>query len=188
MRIAKLTALTALACAILTTGSASRLESRAAVCSFIPPDSMPPLFTEAWVRWVVVRADAIVRVRVIGLVSDRPAATRPKLKWEQQIETQVLEVMSGAGVPSTLFLHGTLHESDVYPRDSVPYLHGGSSGGQCHRAEFRRGGEHLLLLWQLPDSTWTAQGMPHAPSMIQVRGPDDPWVHWVRAARTRDSR
>jgi hypothetical protein len=186
MRIAGLTALTI--CAILATGSASRLESRLAVCSFIPPDSMPPLFTEAWVRWVVVRAEAIARVRVIGLVADRPDSARPKLKWEQQIETQVVEVMFGTGVPSTLYLHGTLHDSDVYPRDSLSYLKSGSLGGACHRAEFRRGGEHLLLLWRLPDSTWTAQGMPHAPSMIQVRGPDDPWVHWVRAARTRGSR
>ena len=188
MSISKLIVLTAVASAALTTGSTPRLEGRTAVCSFIPPDSMPPLFTEAWVRWVVVRADAVVRVRVIGLVSDRPAADRPKLKWEQQIETQVLEVMSGTGLPSTLYLHGTLHESDVYPQDSVPHLHSGSLGGRCHRAEFRRGGEHLLLLWQLPDSTWTAQGMPHAPSMIQVRGADDPWVHWVRAARSRGSR
>ena len=162
----------------------SRAENHAPACSFIPPDSMPPLFTEAWVRWTVVRADAIARVRVIGLVADRPAAARPTLKWQQEIETQVLEVIAGSGVPSELFLHGSLHDSDLYPKDSIPYLKAGYSPA-CNRSEFRRGGEHLLLLWRLPDSTWTAQGMPFAPSMIQVHGPDDPWVHWVKAARTR---
>ena len=174
--------MTVLTCAISVTGVAPAIEGRVAACSFLPPDSMPPLFTEAWVRWTVVRAEAIARVRIIGEASSVADTSRVKPKWGEQIAAQVLEVVSGAEVPPLIFLHGTLYDWDLYPRDSIPYLKAGYSPA-CHRSDFRRGGEHLLFLWRMPDSGWTAQGMPFAPSMIQVRGPDDPWVRWVRAAR-----
>jgi hypothetical protein len=183
MRIAKLIAGVALAGWISVILSASHLEARAS-CSFMPPDSMPPLFTEAWVRWTVVHADAVARVRVIGPASSVSDTSKVKPKWHEQIAVQVLDVVSGSAIPSTLFLHGTLHDFDVFPQDSIPYLRAGSSPS-CYRAKFQRGGDHLLLLWRLPDSTWTAQGMPYAPSMIQVRGAQDPWIAWVRAARER---
>jgi hypothetical protein len=183
MPVTRLLSTLALLLTVVATRSAPEREARVTACSFSPPDSMPPLFTEAWVRWTVVQAEAVVRARVIGPAPSVADTSERKPRPGEQIAVQVLELISGAAVPSLLFLPGTLYDVDLYPREPIPYLTAGSSPA-CHRAAFRNGGEHLLLLWQLPDSVWTAEWMPHAPSMIQVRGPADPWIAWVRAART----
>ena len=150
-------------------------------CSFIPSPDSPPLFTVPWLKWVIRGAVSIVRVRVIdlwpGVVSSHRAID------DDPIQAVVLETLVGTGVPDTLRLYGRVHGRDVYPSDTIPYLHAGYST-MCYRADFRRGGEHLLLLWRREDSTWTAFGPAFAPSMVQVRGSDDPWVQWVMGVRT----
>jgi hypothetical protein len=151
------------------------------VCSFIPSPDSPSLFTVPWVKWVVRGAQAIVRVHVIGLWPNTVTARRAI--EADSIQASVLEVLAGSGVPDTLLLFGRSRDSDVYPSESIPYLDAGYST-TCYRAEFRRRGEHLLLLWRREDSTWTSFGPPFAPSMIQVKGADDPWIQWVMGVRT----
>ena len=177
----------ALACLGMTVTGADVADpsghTKAFVCSYYesPDSTRPPKFTEAWVRWVVLRADAIVRVRAIGPDSATASTTAISLGGAP-IEAQLLDILAGRGIPATLTVFGTLYDFDVYPREPVPYIHAGYSTA-CYRSDFRRGGEHLLLLWRAADSTWTAFGPVFAPSMIQVTGLDDPWVRWVRAVR-----
>ena len=157
------------------------ISAEAFACSFVPSPDSPPLFTVPWLKGVIRGAVAIVRVRVPGLP---PGSVRSLRSVDvDTVQATVLERHAGAAVPDTLRLLGRLHDSDVYPSDTIPYLHAGYST-MCYQADFRRGGEHLLLLWQREDSTWTTFGPVFAPSVIQVRGSGDAWVQWVMGVRT----
>jgi hypothetical protein len=161
------------------------------------------------VRALVRGADAIVLARAVaeapavGLAardSALVAGARPKRHWWSKARSgavafRVVEVLA-APVGETalrpggqLALAGVLtradHYSDrdeYYHRAPVPRLEG--RGAEiCEVAlGYRVGREYLLLLGREPATgRYTPYLRQWDPSNERVRGPDDPWLQWVRA-------
>lgn len=134
---------------------------------------------------LVVRARA---ERLDSLVLNRPAsATRPETSYTvPAVRFTVLETLRG-NIPDTgLALVGTLVDRDDFNPLPVPYQMVRMAGqrGDCFASEYRAGGEYLLLLRDTgygPTARWAAL----APLNEQIRGPEDPWLEWVRARLVR---
>jgi len=65
--------------------------------------------------------------------------------------------------------------SNRYP---VPYPIS-DTGGSCYSDWYKRGAEYLLILFRQPGGGYSARSAL-APLNEQLRGPDDPWLRWVR--------
>jgi hypothetical protein len=130
---------------------------------------------------LIVRARA---ERLDSLVLNRPAsATRPETSYTvPAVRFTVLEMLRGNMPDTGLALVGTLVERDDFNPLPVPYQMVRMAGqrGDCFASEYRAGGEYLLMLrdgWYGPTTRWAAL----APLNEQIRGPEDPWLEWVRA-------
>jgi hypothetical protein len=79
---------------------------------------------------------------------------------------------------------------DDFNSGTVPYQMVRSAGqrGDCHAREYRAEAEYLLLLQQLGVEGLSAHWKPLAPFNEQLRGPDDPWLIWVREVVRRPPR
>lgn len=134
---------------------------------------------------LVVRARA---ERLDSLVRNRPpTSTRPETSYTvPAVRFSVLETLRGKIPDSGLALVGTLVDHDDFNPLPVPYQMVRMAGqrGECFASEYRAGAEYLLLLrdtWYGPTARWA----PLAPLNEQIRGPEDPWLEWVRARLAR---
>jgi hypothetical protein len=97
------------------------------------------------------------------------------------VRFEITEVLRGSVQDRQLTLQGTLVDGDDFNPLPVPYRMVRLAGqrGDCFASEYRTGAEYLQLLTE----NWsglTARWWPLAPSNEQLRGPDDPWLAWVR--------
>jgi hypothetical protein len=132
------------------------------------------------VRGFVDSAEIIVRARAVRLIAPRDSA-RPTYP-PTSIEFEIIEVLRGHPAASHVQIPGVFVDTDDFNRLPVPYQMVRSSGqrGDCFATEYRPDAEYLLLLRQERDALrpyWA----PLAPLNEQIRGPDDPWVLWVRS-------
>jgi len=145
----------------------------AAVCS------IGELRQTADYRWPVRRVEARVDsarliVRVRAYAADSLAGT---------VAFQPLEWLRGPAPPGPyLTLPGRAVAVDEFNPEPVPYrmVRGSGQRGDCFSHEYRLGREYLLLL-QLDATGPTTYWWPLGPVNEQLRGPDDPWLQWVRA-------
>ena len=145
----------------------------AGFCSIHPPIE----FSAKRTRAIVLEARAIVRATAIGVVPPSPGSKRPDLTY---MAFDVREVLTG-NVPDTLRFIGYPDDQDSFSEEAVPYLtyFRWRGGGDCIATSYRPGAEYLLLLGDSRfglDPYWAFL----APTNEQIRGPDDPWVAWVR--------
>jgi hypothetical protein len=128
-----------------------------------------PLITPAE---LVRGTPAIVRASALrpGPVS---AGDRPTMLF------RVTEVLKGQDMPDSLIILGHPDERDQYNPGPVPYARGRDGRGSCHAYNYRIGAEYLLFLHPVP-AGWTPYHSIFSPTNEQLRGPDDPWLLWVR--------
>lgn len=151
----------------------------AAFCSIRPPIK----FSAQRTRGIVRSAEVVVRATAIGHAPPPPRSSRPDGDY---VSFAVREVLAGTPGSDTLVFMGALVDRDSFREpgeDGVPYLtfHRVYGGGDCIAGTYRPGAEYLLLLGRRAnvrelDPYWQIL----APTSEQVRGPDDPWVVWVR--------
>jgi hypothetical protein len=163
-----------------------------ATCSVYPAAHEVPRYgTVPWIRKIVRASDAVVRVTAIGSDSIPPAAADDRLDtvWSgyrphyyPAVRFKVDEVIHGSSLPMFLRLQGGTDSTDDFNHQKVPYTSVRSSGlhGSCYAFGYRLGGHYLLLLRRDPESLWHLRRVALAPVNEQVRGPNDPWVRWVR--------
>ena len=183
----------------------------AARCSGSPwgwgPEAGAGQTADRYARALLAEAEAVVRVRAVAADSAPPAGTPPdtgvgtplqfwRLLRLVTIRFERLEVLkrpapTAAPLPDTLAVPGWADSADVFNVGAVPYT--GASRERvsgCHATRFRLGGEYLLFLkWRggrppFPSHAplWTPHWAIWAPTAEQLRGADDPWLRWVRAA------
>lgn len=130
----------------------------------------------------VRQAEVIVRVRAAGY--SVPPGEREDDRGLGIVTFDVLEVLRGKGVPRSLELPGILTSFDDFNDREIPYdfVRPGGRHGNCWAYEYRHGAEFLLLLDRKDDGTYAVDWLPLAPINEQLRGPDDPWLWWVRGA------
>ena len=138
------------------------------------------------IREFVDSASVIVRAVAIGIDSagDRPATPPDVRSFEYLIRFRVVETLRGAVLDGRLVLPGILVDRDDFNPNPVPYTIVRLSGqrGDCAAKDYRAGAEYLFILRpSRVDGHLTPYWRPLAPFNEQVRGPDDPWVEWVRA-------
>jgi hypothetical protein len=135
-----------------------------------PRISGPPTRAEELVRGtsVIVRATAVREV-------SRPGEQGSRMVF------RVVEVLKGEQVPDSIDFAGYVHDADDFNAGRVPYAHrrNGNVGGSCYVYSYKPGAEYLLFLehfeWGL-----TPYHSIFSPTNEQLRGPDDPWLRWVR--------
>ena len=135
----------------------------------------------------VQRADAIVRARALLELRRPDADSVRRIEPSTRVRFQVLEVIWGANLPTEFEVAGTLDGGDEFNPDTVPYLEPRSSAltGMCFSYRYRAGGEYALLLHREQDGSYSPDWEPLQPVNEQVRGPNDPWLVWLRAEMHR---
>ena len=127
------------------------------------------------IRQFVDSASVIVRARALGApVSDT------------HLRFEILEHIRGPDSLAYLDLRGVLVNRDDFNRGTVPYqiVRAAGQRGDCHAREYRADAEYLLIL-QPGVEGLHPNWKPLAPFNEQLRGPDDPWLIWVRDAARR---
>ena len=94
------------------------------------------------------------------------------------IDFYILEVLKGDISETQLRLPGFLVDQDRFNHNPVPYSTI-EAAGSCYSDLYKRAGEYLLILFRQPTGAYSAR-VPLAPLNEQLRGPDDPWLRWVR--------
>jgi hypothetical protein len=94
---------------------------------------------------------------------------------------RVVEVLKGEQVPDSIDFAGYVHDADDYNPGPVPYVYrrNGDVGGSCYVYSYKPGAEYLLFLDRF-DWGLTPYHSIFSPTNEQLRGPDDPWLRWVR--------
>lgn len=144
----------------------------------------------AEIQRFVAEADVIARVTAIDslplpVIDDRPWA------WKgSAIGFTVDELLRGPDSLQRITLEGRFVDRDDFNPRPVPYrlVRRAGQRGDCYAREYRKGASYLLLL--KADATGLGTGWgPLAPVNEQLRGPDDPWLQWVREemARSRET-
>lgn len=149
-------------------------------CSLSPPpprDGYDP-------RDLVKLADVVVRARA----DSTTPIPRPRVFGPQTfVHFTVLEVidMGKLTLPTTLAFQGRLTSAANFNSGQMPYRWVRSDGmtGACSAYAYEQGGQFLMLLHGKSIDSLTPYWAPLQPTNEQVRGADDPWVQWVRAAR-----
>jgi hypothetical protein len=139
------------------------------------------------IKRFVATADVIVRATALDSVPWSAPAGRPASpdRGHSAVKFRIVETLRGRLPADSLVLPGILVSRDDFNAGAVPYRMVRSAGqrGDCFAREYRRGAQYLLLL--RPGSPGpTPHWAPLAPLNEQLRGPDDPWLAWVRAHLT----
>ena len=128
--------------------------------------------------------------RIKQFVDSAPVIVRAKALGTAAIDAfvrfEILERIRGADSLTHLDLRGVLVSRDDFNGGTVPYQMVRSAGqrGDCFAQEYRAGAEYLLILEPRVDG-FTPHWKPLAPFNEQLRGPEDPWLIWVREAAGR---
>lgn len=134
----------------------------------------------------VFLTDVIIRVTALGYETPPPAQRRPDL-WlpESTVRFRVEEVLWGPGFPAELVVNGVVEDRDDFNDVPLPYrfVRRGGRSGNCYAFGYRPGAQYLLFLRRYTEHgpALTPYYSPLGPVNEQVRGPDDPWLDWVRA-------
>lgn len=145
-----------------------------------PPDNGydPVALVKSAEMVLLVRADSAVRV---------PGP--PAFELRDSVRFTVPEVIDSAGsaVPRPIAVIGRLSNAPDFNRGQLPYRWTRPDGmsGMCYAYSYQRGGTFLLLLKRMATGALTPYCAGLQPVNEQVRGPDDPWVAWVRAQRSQ---
>lgn len=131
------------------------------------------------IREFIDSATVIVRAVAVGPAEVAPSTTRQGST--SVISFAVQERLRGGVLSDTLLLPGVLVERDDFNPGPVPYTMVRPSGqrGSCFTLEYRAGAEYLLVLTNSSRGL-TPHWKPLAPLNEQIRGSEDPWLHWVR--------
>jgi len=123
------------------------------------------------IRQFVDSASVIVRARALASSTG-----------DTHVRFAILEHIRGPDSLSHLELRGVLVARDDFNSGTVPYQIVRSAGqrGDCHAQEYRAGAEYLLILQERGIEGLSPHWKPLAPFNEQLRGPDDPWLIWVR--------
>jgi len=132
---------------------------------------------------MVVSAPIVIIAVAVDSTSIQP---RRFLMVSTGVRFHVTEVLKGTLHDSILVLSGRFVRHDEFNSAPVPYRYARESAmrGSCFTIEYRRGATYLLLLAPeegVLDIGWA----PLLPVNEQLRGPDDPWLHWVRSHLVR---
>jgi hypothetical protein len=150
-------------------------------CSLVVGRSAPA-FTPAG---LVASAAVILRVRADSAVSAVPRPSR--IGQQTAIHFTVIEVIDSGRitVPPAIAIPGQLTNVPDFNTGAIPYTSVRSDGlrGACYAYAYQKGGEFLLLLRGTTIDSLTPYWEPLRPTNEQVRGPNDPWVEWVRTTR-----
>ncbi|HKR60634.1 MAG TPA: hypothetical protein VJS64_13015 [Pyrinomonadaceae bacterium] len=133
-------------------------------------------------------ADLIVRATAIKYqLSPKPDAYIVP-DPESTIEFKVEEPIWGANVPKRILLNGYLNDQDDFNDVPLPYRFVRPSGreGACHTHYYKKGAQYLLFVKRSDSLGQTTTGFTVrisglGPTNEQLRGPNDPWVKWVKA-------
>ena len=130
---------------------------------------------------VVAKVDSathIVRVKAISADSVTRSVTLQRVEW----------IRGGTDTIHAFIMPGIAVEHDDFNAHAVPYqmVRPAGARGSCFADEYRLGREYLLLL-KFGAGIHPIRWWPLGPVNEQLRGEDDPWLHWVRArvAQTR---
>jgi hypothetical protein len=144
----------------------------------------PPVEESAARTRRIVRGSEVV-VRAVAVGSSTPGRTLKP--WDSdRLAFAVKEVLKGSDVPDTLLIHGIVTDQNDFQDGPVPYVtHRSrvSGGGACMTRFYKLGAEYLFLLSRRrgePAAQLTPYWQLLAPTNEQLRGPDDPWLKWVR--------
>ncbi len=107
---------------------------------------------------------------------------------ESTVEFRIEETVWGVDVPATIVLHGYLTDRDDFNDVPLPYRFVRPDGrsGSCSANSYKTGAQFLLFLKRTGANYTTKTGYttnisPLGPTNEQLRGPDDPWLQWVKA-------
>lgn len=129
----------------------------------------------------------IVRARALREVPRLPGDDAGRGAPPTSVRFQVTEVLRGGPLADTLQFGGYIDERDHFNHGVVPYRRGRDSvDGSCHTRNYKTGAEYLLFV----GNTKFGLHLYHtlfSPVNEQLRGPDDPWLLWVREQLAADT-
>ncbi len=133
-------------------------------------------------------ADLIVRATALKYVTTPKPDTRTTGVPESTVEFRIEETIWGVDVPATIVLHGYLADRDDFNEVPLPYrfVRPGGRAGSCFANSYKTGAQFLLFLKRgtnsyVSTSGYTTNISALGPTNEQLRGPDDPWLQWVKA-------
>lgn len=130
-------------------------------------------------------ADLIVRATAVRyIVSPDPNTTTTGVP-ESTVEFKVEETLWGGDAPQTMILHGYLTDRDDFNDVPLPYrfVRPGGRAGSCFANSYKKNAQFLLFL-KRSRGGYTTHVSALGPTNEQLRGPEDPWVKWVKAYLT----
>jgi hypothetical protein len=128
----------------------------------------------------------IVRATAIRQVSGRPGEAGRNAAGNS-VTFRVTEVLKGGEAPDSLRFPGFIDPRHHFNRGPVPYVRGREDpGGGCQARNYRAGAEYLLFLMR-GDAGLVLYHSISRPVNEQLRGPDDPWLRWVRGQVAGDT-
>jgi hypothetical protein len=142
------------------------------------PDYMWPL---PYIERFVDSSEVIVRARAVGAgprVDSHPMITSDG----SSVRFAVVQVLRGDTALREIVFGGRLVEHDDFSTMPVPRrtTRPGGQHGNCFATDYTTGAEYLLLL-RRQAGVLTPYWEGLAPLNEQLRGPDDPWLGWVRS-------
>ena len=149
-----------------------------ASANVVAPCSVDELRQSPGYMWRIERVGEYVDVakRIIRARAKRADSLTQTVTFEP------VEWIRGNPDPvESLVLPGVIVEHDDYNHTPVPYQTVRQSGqfGSCFAEEYRLGQQYLLLL-QDGIGQGAIKWWPLGPVNEQLRGDNDPWLHWVR--------
>lgn len=138
---------------------------------------------------MVADADLIVRATAEAYSVSPQAPLRTTGEPDWRVRFVVREMLKGSTTASEIILPGYLSERDDFNDHPAPYRFVRPNGrsGSCFANTYRSGADFLLVLKRRNDTVtvnWYALG----PVNEQLRGPQDPWLLWVRAQLKNDGK
>jgi hypothetical protein len=140
----------------------------------LPPAALPcSVIHRVTPEELVKEAQTIVRVRVVGHAHGGISVPYGPVSLE------VLQRLKGADLSTPLSVLGYTNKYEGPNQSKPPYkfVRPGGQHGNCFAHDYKPGAEYLLFLRE-----GTPYWAPLAAVNEEVKGADDPWVLWVKAA------
>jgi hypothetical protein len=133
-------------------------------------------------QYLLRNADAVVVAQLIREAAPEMATSREAFpNGSHRVEFAVQEILKGTDVPGRFVVPGTISVQDDFNDHAVPYSIVRPEGrwGSCFATKYRLNATYLLFL-RRSEGSLTPYWSAFAPTNEQIRGPDDPWLRWVR--------
>lgn len=151
--------------------------SSVTACSRGYPFRLNELFTADF----IVRATAVKYI--VPFDPKKPVSSTP----ESTIEFRTEEKIWGADIPKAIELHGYLTDQDDFNEVPLPYrfVRPGGREGMCQASIYKKGAQFLLFVKRnavvMTSTGYTTNISALGPTNEQLRGPNDPWLLWVKS-------